>query len=124
MCSGKSHQHFEHMLRTVRESLIAHGHPEPKCFFTDNVAQDKNMLHRVFPSLKTNTISCTTPVNDMETLQLPVAIHVHEVPFDKMEEASIKMTEEVIKILFIEQTVIYVNYLTTRCTIRTSNWLG
>jgi hypothetical protein len=47
----KSHSQFESALTKMRESLSTYGHLQPKVFYTDNPAADKQFLEGIFPSL-------------------------------------------------------------------------
>lgn len=61
----KSHAQFESALLKMQESLEKYGHSQPKVFYTDNPAADKNFLEGIFPSLTEDVI----PVQKYPTLK-------------------------------------------------------
>src|SRR2546421_8768622 len=53
----KSHAQFESALVKMKESLTLYGHKQPRIFYTDNPAADKNFLEGLFPSLTENVVA-------------------------------------------------------------------
>jgi hypothetical protein len=90
----KSHTEFESALINMRNSLKMYGHSQPKVFYTDNPAADKQFLESTFESLTEDVV----PVERYPTLKpfsLPdgVRISIHSTK-SSMEGACARITDD------------------------------
>jgi len=72
----KSHAQFESALAKMKESLTLYGHKQPKIFYTDNPAADKNFLERLFPSLTENVVPVENHVG-LKAVTRPQDVHIY-----------------------------------------------
>jgi hypothetical protein len=90
----KAHSQIEPALAKMEKNLTLYGHKQPKVFYTDNPAADKQFLEKKFPSLLEDVVPVENYPN-LKTFVRPDDIPIQEFSTAAaMNEALAKITDD------------------------------